>query len=198
MKQPKKISGLLIVLLAFTIVLTSNSCKKDDDDNSGGGTTDPSLQFVNKYQFILATFNAAPQPIIIDTVSVQFNVGDDASLFVAGALFNDSPCTDPANTAIEMRATKALFYICIGETNEASLGTWEYTNGTLIMNITVQSTGMVFPVLITDPVIANNKLSGNIKDLPLPIDANYPVGAAIPGVGLNFQLGNVYVEFAII
>jgi hypothetical protein len=55
-----------------------------------------------------------------------------------------------------------------------------------------------FVVHITEIVLADNKLSGNISSLPMPYDTSIPVGDPLPGGGINFQVANVSVVFGIL
>lgn len=203
MQQMKKYSGLLaLALISFVIIFASQSCKKDDDDDNddGGGTPDQSAQFIGKYVFASSTFNAAPvNPIIMppDSLPLTFNAGDDAAQFVGGGLFKESPCADPAQTGIEMKSNNELFYICFDGSGDAKFGVWSYnsTEGKLTLTINMSGSPVPYAVQITNAVVANNVLTGNLVNLPLPLNAYYDIGAAIPGMGLNMQMASVAVTF---
>ena len=196
----KKFSGLLaIALISFVLIFASQSCKKDDDNDDGGNTPDPSAQFIGKYVFTDATFNASPpSPIIMppDSLADTLNPGDNANLFVGGGLFKDSPCADPTQTALELRTNKELYYICLDASGEAQLGVWSYnaTDGFLSLTINMAGSPVPFEVRIANATISNSILTGNIVNLPLPINAYYDIGVVVGGV-INMQMGNVAVSF---
>ncbi len=180
----------MILLMAMAMVVVA--CKKDDEE-----TPEPTFQekLVGTYAFTSGTFNnpVTVNNLIIptgDTLPVYvFEAGSDASAIVGGVLLSDSPCTDPTKTAIEMRDDFKLYTVCIGESNEDQMGTWDTEgNDKITLNVST-SFGTTVAVQISSVVITDTKMTGNIETLPMPIDMLQPLGAT------NMQFANVAVVF---
>lgn len=177
-------------MLALTVGLIA--CNKDDDDDDNNNTT-PTFQekIVGQYIFTSGTFN---EPITFFNVmaagdTVTLPAGTNASVIVASVLLGDSPCDNASNTALEMRDDYTLYYVCLGESNEEQMGTWEADgdNNTISLNVNTDIGQLAIP--ITDVTLTDTGLEGNITTLPVPIDLLQPVGAT------NMQFANVAVVF---
>lgn len=181
----------MILMLALTVGLIA--CKKDDDDDDNNNTTPPTFEekLVGKYVFTSGTFI---NPVTMYNVlaagdTVTFPAGADATLIVASVLLGDSPCANPANTAIEMKDDFSLFYNCMGENTEEQMGTWaaDADNKSIALNVSSDLGPIAIP--ITTVEVDDNGMTGNIMGLPVPVDLSQPVGAT------NIQFANVAVVF---
>jgi hypothetical protein len=176
---------ILFVMMTGLIIL---GCKKDEPD-----PPTPVNPLVGGYTFIGATFNNAVT-VIVNGDTNQYQPGDDAYLFVGAGLLGAAPCDNADNAALELRANNTSFYICQGEDNEAQQGTWSSNDDNTVLTLNISNPGN-FVVAITGLDLSNNMLKGVIPVLPLPYDTSLPVGAPLPGGGINFQTANVSVEF---
>lgn len=180
----KKFMYLLIAVLIVT------ACDKDDDDDNNNPAP-PTFEekLVGTYAFASGTFNTevTMYNVMAPGDSVVFAPNSDATQVVGGVLLGDSPCTDPANTGLEMRADYSLFYVCIGESNETQMGTWsaDATNNSISLNIPDPP----ISIPIVDIVLDDTGMNGSITMLPLPIDMSQPIGPT------NMQFANVAVVF---
>jgi len=172
--------GLLMVIMAFMLF----SCDEKKEE------VDP---LVSKYVFTSATLNDAVS-IIVQQVEVEFPSGSDASAFVGPGILGAAPCDNTQNAAIELKENGTTFYICLGETNQEQMGTWQINSGrtTLTLNI---SNPQTFSLNITGLDIKTNSFTGTVENFPLPIDAGVELGASLPGGVINFQVGSVDVTF---
>jgi hypothetical protein len=179
----------LLILLMAALVITA--CKKDDDDddNNNNNPTPPTFeeQIVGTYQFISATFN---QPITMTNngTPVVFAEGDDAYLFVGEGLLGSAPCDNADNAAMEMRADFTAYYACLGEDNEAQMGTWEANEEAAVLTLNMTNP-LPFSIPINNVTIDGSELAGDILQLPVPIEMTQPVGVT------NMQMANVAVVF---
>ena len=187
------LTKLMLVLMALMVVV---ACKKDDDDSGNNEPPAPVHPYVASYAFVAASFND-PITVIVDGDTNHYQQGDDAFLFVGGGLLGAAPCDNADNAALELRADYTSWYICRTEANELQQGTWESNadNTLLKLNIAVPAN---FVVNITNVDLSDNQLRGNIPTLPMPYDTSIPVGAPLPGGGINFQTANVSVEFIVL
>jgi hypothetical protein len=179
------IRTIIFVMMTGIIIL---GCKKDEPD-----PPIPVNPLVGSYSFIGATFNNAVT-VIVNGDTNHYQPGDDAYLFVGAGLLGAAPCDNADNAALELRANNTSFYVCSGEDNEAQQGTWSSNADNSVLTLNISNPGN-FVVAITGLDLSNNMLKGVIPVLPLPYDTSLPVGAPLPGGGINFQTANVSVEF---
>ncbi len=193
MKKIRNISIISILAFMSLAMIIIVGCKKDDN-NDNNDPPAPVNPLVGTYTFIAATFTQ-PITVIVNGDTNHYQVGDDAYIFVGGGLLGAAPCDNADNAALQLRADFTSWYVCQGESNEAQQGTWEpiFDNTILRLNI---SDPADFVVNITEVTLPDNKLLGNINALPMPYDTSLPVGAPLPGGGINFQAAKVSVEFA--
>jgi hypothetical protein len=182
-------AGLLAIIL---LIIIAPGCKKDKDDNGNGQP--PSVHpLVGTYAFIESRFND-PITVIVNGDTNHYLAGDDAYLFVGGGLLGAAPCDDAGNAALELRQNFTSYYVCVGESNEAQQGTWEYVENIALLKLNISNPAN-FLVNITTIELLENALNGNIPSLPMPYDTSIPVGDPLPGGGINFQTANVSVKF---
>jgi hypothetical protein len=174
--QYKK-SGLSLVRLllgsfAFCIAAIFSGCD-DDDENAN--------KFVGKYVFTSATLssNINGYP--------DYEEGDDITAIIAAGLFSSTPCSNPVNTAIELKSNKELFFICVGESNESKRGVWSTSNNDkdLALDLIIPASDpgdddQALNLTVKDVTITGTILSGNITGLPIPSelfggDSPFPV-----------------------
>lgn len=180
----KKYLILLFVALAFT------ACNKDDDDeNTDPQPTPPTMeeQLVGTYRFSSATFNS-PVTMTNNGVPVEFQAGDDAYQFVGEGLLGSAPCDNADNAAMELKADFTAFYVCIDEANESQMGTWALNDDEDVLTLNMTNP-LPFSIPISNMVISETTLTGDILMLPVPIEMTEPVGI------LNMQMANVAIEF---
>jgi hypothetical protein len=180
---------LLLVLMALVVLA---ACKKDDNNDNNDPPT-PVNPLVGTYEFVAATFDQAIT-VIVNGDTNHYAVGDNAFLFVGGGLLGAAPCDDEANARLQLRENYTAYYICVGETNESQQGTWAYSEEKNVLTLYIANPAD-FVVPITNIVVTDTELSGNIPALPMPIDTSIPVGDPLPGGGINFQVAKVSVEF---
>jgi hypothetical protein len=191
MKKIRIVSFISILTLISLAIIVVAGCKKEENNDPPPAPVNP---LVGTYTFIAATFTQ-PITVIVNGDTNHYQAGDDAYLFVGGGLLGAAPCDNADNAALQLRADFTSWYVCQGESNEAQQGTWEpvFENTILRLNI---SNPADFVVNITEVNLSNNKLLGNINALPMPYDTSLPVGAPLPGGGINFQVAKVSVEFS--
>ncbi len=183
MRQRKfHISGLFIAVLALLLV----TCEKKKDEE-----VEP---LVGIYTFDSATFN--------DTVKMKVPVfgyitmmpGNDASPLVSEGLLGAAPCDDSQNAAVELKSDGKIFYACRGETNESQMGTWLINVDRTILTLNI-SNPEAFQLTISDLTITADSFSGTVENFPLPVDANFELGANLPGGGINYQTSSIDLAF---
>lgn len=193
MKRHKISTVLRLSLFLFMASLLILSCKDDDDDNDVNPV--PVNPLSGTYSFISASFEKAVT-VVVNGDTNNYQIGDDASIFVGGGLLGAAPCDNPENAALELRSDYTSYYVCLGEENEDQQGTWASEVETSLSLFI--SNPQDFVVVIYDIVLTDIKLTGVIDPLPLPFDASLPVGAPLPGGGINYQTTKVAVEFQIV
>lgn len=181
------------VMFLLMAVLVLAACKKDDNNDENNTPPTPVNPLVGTYAFIAATFNN-PITVIVNGDTNHYVAGDDAFLFVGGGLLGAAPCDNADNAALQLRENFTSYYVCRNESNEAQQGTWAVNDdySTLTLNIANPAT---FIVHIIGLDLSGGELKGAISNLPMPYDTSLPVGAPLPGGGINFQTASVSVEF---
>jgi hypothetical protein len=183
MKQRKShISGLFIAVLALLLV----TCEKKKDDE-----VDP---LVGIYTFTSATFNDTVRMKVPVFGDITIMPGGDASLLVSEGLLGAAPCDDSDNAAVELKSDGKIFYSCQNETNEAQMGTWLINVDRTILTLNI-SNPQAFQLTISDLNITASAFSGTVENFPLPLDANFELGANLPGGLPNIQFKSVDLTF---
>ncbi len=176
------LSGLFIALLALLMV----TCEKKKDEE-----VDP---LVGTYTFTSATFNDTVHMIVPILGVYTFNPGDDAALLVTEGLLGAAPCDDSQNAAVELKSDGKVFYACRTETNESQMGTWLINTERTILQLNI-SNPQAFQLTISDLVITGTSFSGTVENFPLPMDANFELGADLPTGGVNIQFKSIDLSF---
>jgi hypothetical protein len=182
---------LLILLMACLVV---TACKKDDDEDNNPAPPTFEEKLVGHYALNSSTFNQDVTMYNVEAAgdTITFPEGSDATLVVSGALLDDSPCDNILNTLLDMRPDFTLYYICSGEENELQAGTWSADEATSSVALNVNTEIGPVAVTITDIVINDTSMTGNINGLPVPVDYSQPVGEN------NIQFISVSVDFMIV
>jgi len=180
--KPEVLVFLVFLAIPFFIV----SCDKKDEEEP-----DP---LVGTYVFSGATFGETAT-IKIQDVSVTFNAGDNASIFVSEGLLGAAPCDDSTNAAVEFRKGGKSYYVCLNETNESQMGTWDISpdRTTFTLNI---SNPRSFALDIVNVSITETTISGTVENFPLPLTTAAELGAMIGDPPTpNYQVKKVNVTF---
>jgi hypothetical protein len=176
------IAVLFIAVFALLLV----TCEKNKDEE-----VDP---LVGTYKFTSATFNDTVRmkvPVIGD---YTFMPGDDAALLITEGLLGAAPCDDSDSAAVELKSDGKIFYACLNETNEAQMGTWLINIDRTILTLNI-SNPQPFALTISDLTITASSFSGTVENFPLPLDANFELGANLPGGGVNYQTSSIDLAF---
>jgi hypothetical protein len=182
-KRKFNISGLFIALLAVLLV----TCEKNKEEE-----VDP---LIGTYTFDSATFN--------DTVKIKVPVfgnitimpGTSAKEFVEEGLLGAAPCDNSDSAAVELKSDGKILYACRGETNEAQMGTWLINTERTILTLNI-SNPQAFGLTVSDLTITANSFSGTVENFPLPLDANFELGANLPESSIpNIQFKSVDLAF---
>jgi hypothetical protein len=130
-------------------------------------------------------------PVIGD---ITIPAGNDASLIVSEGLLGAAPCDDPLNAAVELKSDGKTYYTCRNETNEEQMGTWLINTERTILTLNI-SNPQAFALTISGLLITANSFSGTVENFPLPLDANFELGANLPGGGVNYQTSSIDLSF---
>lgn len=175
--------------------LVITACKKDkEEDNNTPAPPTFEEKLVGHYALASSIFN---QDVTMYNVmaagdTVTFPEGSDATLVVSATLLDDSPCNNIQNSLLDMRSDYTLYYICSGEANELQAGTWSADEASSSVALNVNTEIGPVAITITDIVITDTNMTGNINGLPVPVDSAQPVGQN------NIQFINVAVDFTIV
>ncbi len=182
-KRKLNISGLFIAVFALLLV----TCEKKKDEEVD--------QLVGIYTFTSAIFNDTVKMKVPVYGDITLMPGTDASLFVSEGLLGAAPCDDSLNAAVELKSDGKIFYSCLGETNEAQMGTWLINTERTILTLNISSP-QAFGLTISDLTITANSFSGTVENFPLPLDASVELGANLPGSSIpNIQFKSVDLSF---
>ena len=183
MKQRRfNISGLFIAVLALLLV----TCEKKKDEE-----VDP---LVGTYTFTSATFNDTVRMKVPVYGDITIMPGNKADLIVSEGLLGAAPCDDSDSAAVELKSDGRIFYACLSETNEAQMGTWLINTDRTILTLNI-SNPQAFALTISSLNITANSFSGTVENFPLPLDANFELGANLPGGGVNYQTSSIDLTF---
>jgi hypothetical protein len=178
-----KVSSFLALILMSVIFIACG----DKNDNE----PDP---LVGNYIFSGATFEETVN-ITIGGYPFTFDPGSDASAFVSQGLLGTAPCEDSTNAAIAFRKDGKSFFICRGETHESQMGTWVINEDRTVLTLNI-SNPMHLALDIVDLDITETLITGTVNNFPLPLSADFPLGALIGSPPhANFQVKKVTVEF---
>ena len=147
------------------------TCEKKKDEE-----VDP---LVGTYTFASATLNDTVRLIVLGGV-LALPPGYNASEFVEEGLLGAAPCDDSDSAAVELKSDGKIFYACLSETNEAQMGTWLINTDRTILTLNI-SNPQAFALTISSLNITANSFSGTVENFPLALDANFELGANLPG-----------------
>lgn len=175
-------SGLFIAIIALLMV----TCEKKKEEE-----VDP---LVGTYTFTSATLNDTVN-MKLQGLDIVIYPGTNAALFVTEGLLGAAPCDDSTNTAVELKSDGKIFYTCLGETNEAQMGTWLINTERTILTLNLINP-QPFALTVSDLIITANSFSGTVENLPLPVDASVELGANLPGSSIpNIQFKSIDLAF---
>lgn len=154
----------LLILFSFSMgSLFLVSCS--DDDQPAPEEYDLS----GNYQIQKATLTSGGPQIAAALGVPAALIPTDITAQMSGAFLGEAPCTNPANGAVNLRSNLELFFVCIGETNQAKTGTWSVNSQRteLSLNLSV-STGN-FALVLSDLAIneATDVVGGNLNNFPI-------------------------------
>lgn len=182
MKQKKlSISGLFIAVFALLLV----ACEKKKDEE-----VDP---LVGTYEFTSATLNDTVK-LKLQGLDITIMPGTPADLFVSEGLLGAAPCDDSTNAAVELKSDGKIFYACLGETNEAQMGTWLINSERTVLQLNI-SNPQAFQLTVSDLIITSTSFAGTVENFPLPLDASIGLGEDLPGGGKNIQFKSLDLSF---
>jgi hypothetical protein len=152
---------ILFSLTAGSLMMVS--CEDDDD---------PAVEeydLAGNYKIQKATLTSGGPQIAAALGIPAALIPTDITAQMSGAFLGEAPCTNPANGAVNLKSNLELFFVCIGETNQAKTGTWSVNSQRteLSLNLSV-STGN-FALVVSDLQIdeATDVVSGNINNFPI-------------------------------
>ena len=173
------------LLAASIIVLTS--CEKNK-----GEDVDP---IVGVYTFSSATLNDTVHMKVPQIGDITLPPGFNAELFVTEGLLSAAPCDNSDSAAVEIKSDGKTFYTCLGEDNEAQMGTWMINVERTVLTLNISNPNP-FSLTVSNLNITPSSFSGTVENFPMPKDANYELGEDLPdGGGPNIQFKSMDLEF---
>ena len=162
-KFHSKLYSFLILFSLSIGSLVMVSCEDDDQP------VQEEYDLSGNYQIQKATLTSGG-PQIAEALGIPAAlIPTDITAQMSGAFLGEAPCTNPANGAVNLRSNLELFFVCIGESNEAKTGTWSVNSQRteLSLNLSV-STGN-FALVISDLAIneATDVVGGNLNNFPI-------------------------------
>jgi len=150
-------TAILSMLIIGIGMVFMTSCEED-------GTKLDSL--VGIYTFAAATLNE--NVMVSDTVYLAS--GEDVFIIVAQGMFSDTPCDNVLNSAVELRKSNEIYFVCIGEANELKAGTWSINDDrtSLTLNLSSPPMTQALALELTSLVESAANFSGSLSNLPVP------------------------------
>ena len=158
-KNQIRVSILALIVLSVGMVFLT-SCVEDDPKVDA---------MVGKYAFVSAILN---QDLMYNMEPLA-DSGTVVTEIVAYGMFSEtSPCLNQLNSAIELRKSNEIYFICIGETNELKAGTWDINEERTILTLSLSAPPMAGPLQLTITNLVEGTLtfSGSASNLPIPRD----------------------------
>ncbi len=160
------VTKLFSILLLFSLSMGSLFLVSCSDDEP---PTPEEYDLSGNYKIQKATLTSGGPQIAAALGVPAALIPSDITAQMSGAFLGEAPCTNPANGAVNLRSNFELFFVCIGETNQAKTGTWSVNSQRteLSLNLSV-STGN-FSLIVSDLQIdeANDVVSGSINNFPI-------------------------------
>jgi len=182
MKERKSNRSVLFIAL-FALLLVTCEKKKDEE-------VDP---LVGTYEFSSATLNDTVR-LKLQGLDITIMPGTPADLFVSEGLLGAAPCDDSTNAAVELKSDGKIFYTCLGETDEAQMGTWLINAERTILQLNI-SNPQAFQLTVSELTITATSFAGTVENFPLPLDASIGLGEDLPGGGKNIQFKSLDLSF---
>jgi hypothetical protein len=161
----RRLAAFALFGIALAAVFTFVSCNGDDEEPE----EDPTLAGVYQMQEALLTDDIKD---VANNVIIQS--GSDVTEIMAGGIFGQSPCEDPANSAVDMREDGKLFFVCIGDESGVQgvdAGSWTENETLTVLTLNLNATvvpPLGFQLAITDVTKAGSTISGTIGAVPIP------------------------------
>jgi len=168
LKNQLKVALLSLLVFSFGLVLIT-SCEEDE-------TKVDSL--VGTYAFVSATLaeNLMYQEELIAPA------GTDVYQAIGQGMFGNSPCDNVMNSAVELRKSNEIYFVCIGEANELKAGTWDINDERTILTLNLSPPAVTasLALLVTNFDEGTNSFSGTIANLPVPSELfQLPAGGVL-------------------
>jgi hypothetical protein len=158
----KAVITTLLLALTLSMAFVFNSC--DDDDDPAEPET---LEGTYQMQKVIVTEDYKIGEIVI------IPAGTDVTTMAAGGILAAAPCTNPANAAVDLRDTGALFLVCNGEVGELQVGTW--TENSTLTTLSLNLSSPPFPanlqLNVNNITRTATTITGDINPLTMPGDA---------------------------
>jgi len=170
---------LSLLVFSFGLVLIT-SCEEDE-------TKVDSL--VGTYAFVSATLAKNlmyEQELVLPS-------GTDVTLIVGGGMFGSTPCDNVLNSAVELRKSNEIYFVCIGEANELKAGTWSIDDDrtTLTLNLSPPAVPEALALLVTNLVEGTTNFTGTIANLPVSTELfQLPAGGVLL-LSINIQFNKL-------
>ncbi|GEM_PF-2837745 len=182
--------ALTLILTASTLVFLAG-CGDDDGD---GGDDGPSV--VGTWVISSAVLNEdTPDPVPASITGLPQDMvlpaGSDVTPLFGGIVSQAGPCTNPANTAIELTEDQTMLYVCQNESTPAEeTGTWFLSSdeSTLTISIVTEVTGstQTIPLNVSPYTVTNTNLTGTISNFAFFPSATNPFGIQTVSIDIEF------------
>ncbi len=189
MKKFVRLTAFMVSALSLAFIV---SCG-DDDDADAGPSVEGSYTFTSAVMASDGPLDGSGNVIVDPTTGNPIlptgaNVTDQVNAAILGGAVdeNDNPlCSNPADTRVTLAAGGDLLYTCSGGTESIENGSWDLLSDTeLRLVINFEGVGAI-PVDISELVVTETGLTGNIANLPLPGEV---VGLPIPLITLDLDV----------
>ncbi len=171
------ILSLLVVSLGLVLI---TSCEDDEPKVDS---------LVGTYAFASATLAEN----LMYEAELLAPAGTDVKLIIGQGMFSNTPCDNPLVSAVELRKSNEIWFVCIGETNEQKAGTWSINDERTILtlNLSPPAVSEALALMVTNLNEGASSFSGTIQNLPIPTELfELPAGGVIL-VSVNIQFNKL-------
>ncbi len=178
----------LIAFLMLGSIVFFSACSDDD-------ITEPEVDsLVGLYQLSNATLTS---DILGPDSEVVVPSGTDITAGVSAALLAAAPCTDPANTRVELEDGGSLIYTCVNEGTSEANGVWSIDDERTQLNLTINTPDSPVPVPLNlaGLVESTTGVEGTVAGLPLPLEVFGLTSDQVLG-GLPIATVEVFIRFS--
>lgn len=171
MKHSKNhLKAAILSLLVFSLgLVVITSCEEDESKEDS---------LVGTYAFVSATLAEdlyyQDELIASSGTSVYQAIGE--------GMFGNTPCVNVMNSAVELRKSNEIWFVCIGETNELKAGTWSIDDErtVLTLNLSPPAVSDALSLLVTNLNEGKTSFTGTISNLPVPSELfQLPAGGVL-------------------